>query len=301
MTDGQIKTIPIKDYLKSRGIHPAKEYSGYGMYRSPFRDEDTPSLKVDYNRNLWFDFGSNEGGSIIDLVMKLEKCLFIEAIEHLKKFSLMPVKGEEHSFSFHRGPVADKEKTNGITLIEEKPLEHPKLLEYLQSRKISLDIAREHCREIHYKAGERNYFALGFGNDAGGFALRNPQFKGCLSPNHITTVERKTGTVLLFEGFIDYLSLITIQPEKANISAVVLNSVNNLEKALPFLSKHLSINVYLDNDDGGKRTLEKLKGLDYSVKNCSSFYAQSKDLNDHICRHSIPKKPIQKRKKGLGI
>ena len=130
MTDGQIKTIPIKDYLKSRGIHPAKEYSGYGMYRSPFRDEDTPSLKVDYNRNLWFDFGSNEGGSIIDLVMKLEKCPFIEAIEHLKKFSLMPVKGEEHSFSFHRGPVADKEKTNGITLIEEKPLEHPKLYDY---------------------------------------------------------------------------------------------------------------------------------------------------------------------------
>ena len=98
---------------------------------------------------------------------------------------------------------------------------------------------------------------------------------------------------------MDYLSLITLQPEQANISAVVLNSVNNLKKALPFLSKHSLINAYLDNDDGGKRTLEKLKGLDYPVKNCSSFYAQSKDLNNHICPRPIPKKPIPKRKTGL--
>lgn len=299
MTDGQIKTIPIKDYLKSRKIHPAKEYSGYGMYTSPFRNESTPSFKVDYNQNLWFDFGSGEGGSIIDLVMKLDRCPFIDAIEHLRNHSSISVKEKDHSFSFHRDPVADKEKTNGITQIEDKPLEHPRLLEYLQSRKIDLFIAHEHCSEIHYRAGERNYFAIGFANDAGGFALRNPQFKGCLSPNHITTVERKTGTVLLLEGFMDYLSLITLQPEKANVSAVVLNSVNNLEKALPFLSKHPSINAYLDNDDGGKRILEKLKGLDYPVKNCSSFYAQSKDLNDHICRNSIPKKLVQERKRGL--
>lgn len=246
-------------------------------------------------RRLIPSLRSGEGGSIIDLVMKMNKCPFIEAIEQLRNFSFMPVKEEQQSFSFHRNP----EKTNGITLIEEKPLEHPGLLEYLQSRKIGLTIARKHCSEIHYSVGGRNYFAIGFSNDAGGFALRNPQFKGCLSPNHITTVERKTGTVLLFEGFMDYLSLITIQPEKVNVSAVVLNSVNNLEKALPFLSKHSSIKAYLDNDNGGKRTLEKLKGRDYPVKNCSSFYAQSKDLNDHICRHSIPKKPAQKRKKGL--
>ena len=295
MQSDNIKNIPIWDYLKNQGTYPAKEYSGYGMYKSPFRDERTPSFKVDYNRNLWCDFGSGEGGSIIDLVMKMNKCPFIEAIEKLRNFSFMPVKEEQQSFSFHRNP----EKTNGITLIEEKPLEHPGLLEYLQSRKIDLTIAREHCREVHYQTGGREYFAIGFGNDAGGFALRNLQFKGCLSPNHITTVERKTGTVLLFEGFMDYLSLITIQPEKVNVSTVVLNSVNNLEKALPFLSKHSSIKAYLDNDNGGKRTLEKLKGLDYPVKNCSSFYAQSKDLNDHICRHSIPKKPAQKRKKGL--
>ena len=56
MIDRQIKKISIRDYLNNQGIHPAREYSGYGMYKSLFRDEDTPSLKVDYNRNLWYDF-----------------------------------------------------------------------------------------------------------------------------------------------------------------------------------------------------------------------------------------------------
>lgn len=74
-----IKSIPIKDYLQQKGIYPTKIYSGYGLYKSPFRNEKTPSFKVDYNTNLWHDFGSGEGGSIIDLVMKMHKCSFIQA------------------------------------------------------------------------------------------------------------------------------------------------------------------------------------------------------------------------------
>jgi DNA primase len=39
---------------------------------SPFRpNERTPSFKIDPVKNLWFDFGSGEGGTIIDFVQKL--------------------------------------------------------------------------------------------------------------------------------------------------------------------------------------------------------------------------------------
>ncbi|MEA5071100.1 MAG: CHC2 zinc finger domain-containing protein, partial [Petrimonas sp.] len=211
MQADNIKNIPIRDYLKNQGTYPAKEYSGYGMYKSPFRDERTPSFKVDYNRNLWCDFGSGEGGSIIDLVMKLNKCPFIEAIEQLKNFSSIPEKEEQQSFSFHRNP----EKNNGIILIEEKPVEHPGLLEYLQSRKIDLTIAREHCREVHYQTGGREYFAIGFANDAGGYEIRNPSFKGCIAPKDITHIRQddRKETCFLFEGFMDYLSLLTIRQQ----------------------------------------------------------------------------------------
>ena len=212
MQADNIKNISIRDYLNSQGIHAAKEYSGYGMYRSPLREECTPSFKVDYAKNLWHDFGSGEGGSIIDLVMKMEKCPFIGAMEHLRKHSFMPVKEEQDSlkldyfcarhslnkfgsaltdrnssFSFHRDP----ERNGRITLMEEKPLEHPKLLEYLQSRKIDLHIAVKHCREIHYRVGGRPYYAIGFANDAGGYELRNPSFKGCIAPKDITHIRQE--------------------------------------------------------------------------------------------------------------
>ncbi|MEA5046447.1 MAG: toprim domain-containing protein [Petrimonas sp.] len=313
MQADNIKNIPIRDYLNSQGIYPAKEYSGYGMYRSPFREDSTPSFKVDYNRNLWHDFGSGEGGSIIDLVMKMKQCPFIEAIEQLKNFSSIPGKEEQQFFSFHRNTA----RNSGITLMEDKPLEHPKLLEYLQSRKIDQDIAREHCREIHYSVGERNYFGIGFANNAGGYELRNPSFKGCIAPKNITHIrqEDKKASCFLFEGFLDYLSLLTIRkqlnPEYPSGNwhdNIILNSTANLQKALPLLADYDQTYCFLDNDKAGVTVLRELqKELGYRVRDASHHYSGYKDLNEYLCAgthlksRQAPKKPIQKPKRGLGI
>jgi len=281
MQADNIKSISIRDYLKNQGIYPTKEYSGYGMYKSPFRGERTPSFKVDYNRNLWFDFGSNEGGSIIDLVMKLNKCPFIEAIEQLKNFSSIPEKEEQQSFSFHRNP----EKNNGIILIEEKPVEHPRLLEYLQSRKIDLTIAREHCREVHYQTGGREYFAIGFPNDAGGYAIRNPVFKGCIAPKDITCIRQddRKETCYLFEGFMDYLSLLTIRqqlnpeyPSSNWYDNIILNSTANLQKALPLLADYDQTYCFLDNDKAGMTVFRELqRELGYRVRDSSKHQSNN--------------------------
>ena len=53
--------ISIRDFLAWRGIQPKYERNGYGMYLSPLREERTPSFKVDYVRNLWYDFGLGRG------------------------------------------------------------------------------------------------------------------------------------------------------------------------------------------------------------------------------------------------
>lgn len=312
MIDEQIKAMPIKDYLKSRGFYPAKEYSGYGMYRSPFRDESAPSLKVDYSKNLWYDFGSDEGGSIIDLVMKMDGCTFNDAMEHLREQPPIPVE-EQRSFSFHR----NSGKNNGIILIEDKPLKHPRLLEYLQSRKIDTDIAREHCREIHYSVGENTYYAIGFANNAGGYELRNPSFKGCIAPKDITRIrqEDRKASCLVFEGFMDYLSLLTIRkqlnPEYPNLNRhdnIILNSTANLQKALPLLADYEQIHSFLDNDKGGMTVFRKMeKELGSRVRNSSHHYSGYKDLNEYLCagehlkQRQPSKRPIQKPKSGLRI
>ncbi|GAB6864764.1 hypothetical protein JCM10556A_14410 [Bacteroides acidifaciens] len=64
MTYKEANNISIKDYLNSLGIQPVTEKGSYGMYRSPLREDNTPSFKVDYNANLWCDYGTGEGGTL---------------------------------------------------------------------------------------------------------------------------------------------------------------------------------------------------------------------------------------------
>ena len=48
-----INKFPIREYLAARGIRPAKDRGYYGLYHSPFREDSTPSMKVDYDKNLY--------------------------------------------------------------------------------------------------------------------------------------------------------------------------------------------------------------------------------------------------------
>ena len=106
----------------------------------------------------------------------------------------------------------------------------------------------------------------------------------------------------LFEGFMDYLSLLTMSPDEEKKAALILNSINNIKKSRFFLSKHKLIYSYLDNDEGGKRTLEQLKRDGFNVQNCSSVFQNYKDLNEYLCaefKHS--EKAKNKKIKGIKL
>ena len=83
-TTPYVPRIPIREYLAHRGILPRYERNGYGMYLSPLREERTPSFKVNYQKDLWYDFGIGEGGTLLALIMRLERCSRSEAFEHLQ-------------------------------------------------------------------------------------------------------------------------------------------------------------------------------------------------------------------------
>ena len=75
--------ISIRAYLAARGILPQWERGNRGMYLSPLRKERTASFSVSYDKNLCHDFGTGEGGSIIDLVARMENCSVTEAARRL--------------------------------------------------------------------------------------------------------------------------------------------------------------------------------------------------------------------------
>jgi len=239
-----LKNIGIRQFLARRGIQPKYECNGYGMYLSPLREERTPSFKVDYVRNLWYDFGLGEGGTLRTLVMRLERCDSREAIRRLQNgekgdtgiASLSPGIGEPLGVG-GVSPVVCSATVPTLCILSDASLRHPALVGYLASRGIVPSVAAAFCREVRYEINGRAFFAVGFRNDAGGWELRSARFKGGSSPKHITTIGNRSDTVIAFEGFMDFLAYLSLKhPERLRIDAAVLNSVVNLPKAIPFLS-----------------------------------------------------------------
>jgi hypothetical protein len=287
-----INQFPIRDYLAGSGIHPAKENGYYGMYHSPFREDHNSSMKVDYNKNLWIDYGTSEGGTLIDLVMRMENCSNGKAMQLLEQ----RIAGSA-SFSFQRERDFQPENRNKqtITICNICVLTNPGLLGYLRERSINIEIAKLHCQEVHYSVNGKPYFAVGFRNDTGGYELRNKYFKGCTSKD-ITTVKAGANTCQLFEGFMDYLSFLTIRDwQQSKADVIVLNSLSNLVKVKNTLTSYGSIATFLDNDEAGKRAVQELKSSYRNVTDQSEFYAKHKDLNDYLCsKKLLPKKQVRK-------
>lgn len=270
----------------------------YGLYFSPLRKEHTPSFKVDYVQNLWYDFGLGAGGSIIDLVMRLERCDFTQALRLLGS-------GERTPMAIPV-PSSVPPTLPALRMLSDIPLRHPALAGYLSSREIAPAIASACCREVHYAVGGRNYFAVGFRNDAGGWELRSEQFKGCVSPKHIMTVDNRSDAVVAFEGFMDFLSYLSMKPDEwLHIDVAVLNSVVHLPKAIPFLDRHATIYTFFDNDDTGRKAVAELKRLcpNSTVADQSFLYRNHKDLNEFWQAKSHRQQPrssiIPKRKTGM--
>lgn len=295
-----IKCLSIRAYLAGRGLRPTKDNPRYGLYLSPLRKEHTPSFKVDYAQNLWYDFGLGAGGSIIDLVMRLERCDFAQALRLLGNGERTPMAVPV--------PSSDLPTDPALRLLSDIPLRHPALVGYLSSRGTDPIIASACCREVHYAVGGRNYFAIGFRNDAGGWELRSERFKGSVSPKHITTIDNRSDTVVAFEGFMDFLSFLSMKPDEwPHINIAVLNSVVNLPKAIPFLSRHATIYAFFDNDNAGRKTTADLKRLcpNSTVIDRSHLYREHKDLNEfwqtkqHRQQSRLPIVP--KRKRGMKI
>ena len=316
MTYKEANNISIKDYLNSLGIQPAKEKGSYGMYRSPLREDNTPSFKVDYNANLWCDYGTGEGGTLIDLVMKQHQCNAYGAICRLEQ-------GDTASFSFHGKELPERDtKRQAASPIEIRriqPLQNPALIRYLQERGISPGTASPYVQEMYYRIGGKPYFALAFRNDSGGYELRNPRFKGSTSKDitHIRQKGEPREKCLVFEGFMDYLSFLTLRmkncPTMPNLDRqdyvilnstvnvpkaidalypyectdwqdyVILNSTANTDKALYPLAGYGHIHCMLDNDEAGRKAVEAIRQeYKWRVRDASHLYSGHNDLNDYL-------------------
>ena len=273
-----IKQISITDYLQQQGYAPARVQGIHYWYYSPLRNERTPSFKVNTERNQWYDFGSGEHGDIIDLVCALHRCTTSEAIRLLS--GAKQVAHQEFSFGGKR-----KFSERKLEILSAQPLSNPYLLRYLAARAIPLPVASAYCSEVLFQNMKRTYYAIGFANDAGGWEIRSPYFKGCIAPKAITTISKGTDVLQIFEGFMDFLSWQTLNPSSTS-DTIVLNSLALLPRIQEKIRGYKQVESFLDNDEAGRKSFDVLKQFYPSIIDGSVRYRTHKDLNEWLVTQS---------------
>ena len=267
-----------------------KTSRGY-LARCPWREDKNPSLTVTLDGKGWHDLSDGSHGNLIGMV---QRCL------NTTDFSRVCAAFDTVTpFSFHQSRIFNegKEKDNGFAFCDIMPLKNRVLYAYLDARCINTTIAKQFLKEAHYgfeiRENGRYLFALAYANDIGGYELRGAPnkanadgFKGGTAPKGITThLGRENAATVVFEGFMDMLSWVTMT-DGVKHNLVVMNSVTNKEETVEVL-RSISGTIYLclDNDKAGEEATAFIKNALPSVIDYRSHYADHKDVNEFLVKH----------------
>lgn len=180
-------------------------------------------------------------------------------------------------------------------MLEVKPLFSYPLKNYLKDeRKLNLDICNNYVSEIVYKhiKTDRTYYAVGF-KSGDTWAVRRgggkskEGFKDFLGKGvDISVFDYKTDKILLFEGFIDFLSYLTAKNSKEPLNTcIILNSAVQIKKLIAYIKSNpniKAIDYFRDRDKAGLESLNRLVKELNSVNirdMMSETYPNHDDLN----------------------
>ena len=284
-------TIPISEILAKLGLHPAKRQENDLWYLSPFRNEKTASFHVNISKNVWYDHGEGIGGDAFGLV-----CMHLER-SGVQSAPANALRWLHNMFQGPHIPVLQyddrrKETTSKTVLKGVKPIKHPSLIHYLAGRGIPLSVAKTYLQEIRVENTKTNkvFFALGIKNEERGNEYRNLYFKGCVGKKSVTFIRGeipKPPAIHIFEGFMDFLSVITQhEGKRLKHDAIILNSLSQIKEAVAYIKGYGYERAYtwLDNDEAGKKATaafaEFFKTEDNLIHQpMNQNYAPYKDVN----------------------
>ena len=285
-----MKQIPLADFLAQLGHEPVRRSGNELWYRAPYRNERTPSFRVNVAKQLWYDFGLGKGGDIFTLAGELAQSgdFMVQARFIADAANMVVDRLETPTYQ----PKPTRPAFEGVEAV---PLLRSPLTDYLEERGIPYCIASRYCCRLNYGVRGKRYFAVGFPNVSGGYEIRSRVFKGCVPPKDVSLIkpyDTAADVCSVFEGFMDFLSAVTLGID-GNSDSLVLNSVANVEKAVKHLDGYGHIHCYLDRDEAGRKILETLKER-YGGRVCdrSALYDGCKDLNEYLQRTTKNKTSI---------
>lgn len=322
MNTNHANRLPLPEIVERMGgKFRYKDSHGSLWYNSPLRGDSDPSFHITEVTHprlgkiwIWKDFG-DEGGKVIDLIRKkygtdvggalrmLDSWGYGEykvklptrpaPLLELIEAAAAPATPEQQGAGDKTEPAQEEESTSpSFSDVRVEELSNRALKGYLYGRGVDFWIAKPYVKEMHYTRDGKPFFALAFQNDLGDYELRNQYYKGVYGRKAITTLYcdkiQPNGSVMLFEGFIDFLSALAWYGTKPRCPVLILNSVemrHEAARAIRDLGAG-SIEAYPDNDDAGEKLMsylrENLPGV--YIEDKSGIYADLgyKDFNDMV-------------------
>jgi Toprim-like/CHC2 zinc finger len=300
LMSAEAKQIDLVDYLAALGHYPQKVKNKDYWYLSPFREEKTPSFKINRGMNAWYDHGIGKGGNMIDFGILYFNCSVGNFLEHLSEYqnpsiSIFHQPSPSHNLQASAASLAGEKKEtvnqSKIIILEPRPLTEISLLQYLEKRHIPLAIAEKFCKEIDFLLYGKTRTVIGFQNSAGGYELRSAHFKGSSSPKEITFFDYNKEQLNVFEGFFNFLSHQAINKNEAEplTNFLILNSLSFFLKERERMETHQRIHLFLDRDSAGIKFTQQALQLSKKYIDQSHVYKKYKDLNEYLIRQQEPR------------
>jgi hypothetical protein len=167
-------------------------------------------------------------------------------------------------------------------LIEVFPLRSFWLNYWLWQHRIHENVARTYCKEVHYKIGEKEFAAIGFPNQAGGWLIRNRYHRLHIGPIGPTHLAHGSNHLAVFTDFIDLLTLVSLlgmaNPQLPDL--LLLHPTDGMTQLRDIEAIYSKIHLFPWNDGKGNRLAEAaLRNRRPSIDQ-RRLYASYKNLND---------------------
>lgn len=186
----------------------------------------------------------------------------------------------------------EKPKQPVAELIEVLPLRSFWLTYWLWQHRIPENVARTYCREVHYKTGEKEFAAIGFPNDAGGWLIRNRYHQSSIGPAGPAHLAHGSQRLAVFTDFVDLLTLVRLLASSNNPlpDLLLLAPSDGVGQLRAIENIYSSVHLWLANDGPGNRLTEAVlrhrrlcHGHHPPFLDHRRLYAGYKNLNDWAC------------------
>jgi len=253
---------------------------------SPFADDRKFHMYINPEKGMVHDFKSGYGAGFITFVADYMEMGSRAALSYLIKNYSGRNNMKDFSLSDYINKSSDLEIPEGLTWFAEdgEGIIRRQALHYLTKRRVPLTVieelgyiynpGNEYNRMIFipfYEEGELVYFLCRDYTDKNFLRYNNPH--GIDSKKFVYNIDKIEETVFIFEGVFDALML------KDQIGTAMLSSDLGKQQASKILDRAPKEIIFVpDNDETGKRTLEK------NIKTILTYKPPSLDLKIYVHR-----------------